>query len=198
MAQPLRLEVFETLQLPDGPTFMMPEDLEDIRLSAYERGYLAGWQDGSTQTEGEAKDRRSTLERQIETLSFTYHEARGHVLQSLRPLFAAMIEAILPVAARASVIPVAIEALMPLAQAAASAPIALRLPQGTREPFLAAIEGLVLPPIEITETPDLAQGQAEFAFGIAETRIDLTHAADLVAEAINRFYAIQTEESRRA
>lgn len=198
MAQPLRLEVFETLEIPEGPAMMMPEQIEDIRLSAYERGYLAGWEDGSAQVDADANARRTSIERQVESLSFTYHEARGHVLKALRPVLEAMIVCVLPVAARASVVPVLIETLLPLAQASAEAPVLLRLPRGARPGFTAAIEGLVMPPLDIQETDDLADGQAEFVFGAAETRVDLTHAADLVGRAIDTFYEIHTEESRHA
>ena len=198
MAQPLRLEVFETFDIPDGPALMTPEQIEDIRLSAYERGYLAGWEDGGTQVDADASVRRSAIERQIDSLSFTYLEAQGHILKALRPVFESMVATVLPEAARASVVPVLIEALLPLAQAAATAPVLLRLPRGARGGFEAATEGLVMPPLEIHETDDLAQGQAEFVFGTAETRIDLTHAADLVGRAIDSFYDIQCEEIRSA
>lgn len=198
MAHPLRLEVFEIADIPAGPALMLPDEIEDIRLSAYERGYLAGWQDGGAQVETEAAARHSGIERQIEKLDFTYHEARGHVLAALRPVLEAMVETVLPMAARASVVPVVIEALTPLVQAAAEAPISLRLPPGSRAGFEAATEGLVLPPLQIEETADLAEGQAEFVLGTCETRIDLTHAATRIADAVQQFYAIQCEESRRA
>lgn len=198
MPHPLRLEVFEIADIPAGPALMLPDEIEDIRLSAYERGYLAGWQDGTAQVETEAAARQSGIERQIEKLDFTYHEARGHVLAALRPVLEAMVETVLPAAARASVVPVVIEALTPLVQTAAGAPTTLRLPPESRAAFEAATDGLVLPPLVIEETEDLAEGQAEFVLGTCETRIDLTHAATQIACAVRRFYAIQCEETNRA
>lgn len=195
MPQPLRLEVFETADSLDGPALLMPEELEDLRLNAYERGYVAGWEDGSQQAIGERDQRRAAVERTVEQLAFTYHEARGHVLKALQPLFAAMV---LPCAARASVVPLALEQLMPLAHATAEAPLVLRVPVGWRADFRAALSGVVLPPLDIVEAEDLAEGQAAFAFGPAETRIDLTHAAEAIRRAIDAFYSIQNEESRLA
>ena len=198
MPQPLRLEVFETADSLDGPALLMPEELEDLRLNAYERGYVAGWEDGSQQATGERDQRRAAVERTVEQLAFTYHDARVHVLKALQPLFAAMVETVLPCATRASVVPLALEQLMPLAHATAEAPLVLRVPVGWRADFRAALSGVVLPPLDIVEAEDLAEGQAAFAFGPAETRIDLTHAAEAIGRAIDAFYSIQNEESRLA
>ncbi|MCB1388840.1 MAG: flagellar biosynthesis protein [Rhodobacteraceae bacterium] len=198
MPQPLRLEVFETPEALEGPALLMPEELEDLRLNAYERGYVAGWEDGGQQAGNDRDARRGAVERTAEQLAFTYHEARGHVLKALEPLFQALIETVLPRVARAAVVPLTLEQLMPLAHAAAEAPLLLRVPPGWREEFLTALDGMVLPPLEIVETDDLAEGQAAFAFGAEETSIDLTHAAEAIGGAIDAFYRIQNEEIRRA
>lgn len=198
MVHSLRLEVFETPEVPETPALMLPDQIEDIRLAAYERGYLAGWEDSGTREDAEAALRRTAIERTVERLDFSYHEARGHVLAALRPLFAEMIATLLPAAVRASLVPVVVDTLMPLATAAAAQPITLRIPVGQRAAFEAALAGLVLPPLDLVETAALIEGQAEFAFGTEETRVDLDQAARLIASAITQFYQIQTEEKRRA
>jgi len=198
MAHSLKLEVFETPDIPESPALMLPDQIEEIRLAAYERGYLAGWEDAGTREDADAALRRTAIERCVERLDFTYHDARGHVLEALRPLFTAMLSTVLPAAVRASLVPLVIEALMPIAAAAASRSITLRIAPGQKSGFEAAIAGLVLPPLDIVEAPDLAEGQAEFAFGVEETRVDLGQAALLIGEAIAQFYHIQTEEKRRA
>ena len=198
MPQPLKLEVFETADAPEGPALLMPEEIEDIRLNAYERGYLAGWDDGGQQVQTDDATRREAIERQAEQLNFTYHEARGHVLKALKPVLEAMLGCVLPTLARSSIVPLAIEHLTPLAHAAAEAPLTLRIPSGSRDAYLAAFEGLVLPPLDLVETEALAEGQAVFVLGEAETRVDLTHAAEEMRRAIDRFYLIQSEESQLA
>ncbi|MFN4098364.1 MAG: flagellar biosynthesis protein [Pararhodobacter sp.] len=198
MGQPLKLEVFETPEALDGPALLMPEELEELRLNAYERGYVAGWEDSGRQAEADEVTRRAAIERQAEQLNFTYHEARGHVLKSVEPLLAAMVETVLPVLARATVVPLTVEQLMPLAHSAADAPLVLRVAPGARAAFVTALQGLVLPPFNIIETPELGEGQAEFALGSAETRIDLNGAVEAIGGVIDRFYQLQNEESRRA
>lgn len=194
MAQLLKLEVFETPESSDVPVFLLPEQVEDIRLNAYERGYGAGWDDGEQQIEATAAAQRDTIARQIEQLNFTYVEAQTHVLRALEPLFESLLSIVLPSAACASVIPLTIEQLLPLVQTAAEAPITLRIASGSQARFEAAFEGLVLPPLSLVETDDLVEGQAELSFETAQSRIDLTHAADAMRQAIERFYQIQNEE----
>jgi len=198
MGQPLKLEVFENQETTESPVFLLPEQVEEIRLNAYERGYVAGWDDGGQQGDADDTLRRTAIARQVEQLSFSYHEARGHVLRAIEPLFTGIFEAILPVASRASIVPLTIEQLLPLAHAAADTPITLRVATGSRASYEAAFEGLVLPVLELVETDDLADGQAEFCFETTQSRIDLTHAADTIRRAFERFYEIQTEESRSA
>ncbi|MCA2014429.1 hypothetical protein [Pararhodobacter sp. CCB-MM2] len=198
MSHPLKLEVFETPDALVGPSLMMPEDIEDIRLNAYEKGYVAGWEDNGKQADADEATRRAAIERQVEQLSFTYHEARGHVLKSIEPLLGAMVETLLPALVKSTIVPLTIEQLLPLAHAASEQPLTLRVGLGCRDAFEDALKGQMLPPLELVETADLAEGQAEFVMGVAETRIDLTHAAETIGRAIDRFYQIQTEENLRA
>lgn len=202
MPSPLRLETFRINEEPPAPAATLREELEEIKLAAYERGYVAGWEDADRQTEREASTRRAAVERQLEALSFTYHEARGHVMRAIEPVLRSIVETVVPEAARASVIPEVIAQLLPLAQTASEAPVTLRIVQGSRPAFEAALTGLVLPPLEICESASLAPGQAEIAFEQQETRVDYTSAAERLCSAIDRFYQIQSEiqpeESRHA
>jgi len=198
MAMPIRLETFQRSEEPMTPGAQASEALEEARLEAYERGYVAGWDDSCRQAEREALERRMAVERQIEALSFTYHEARGHVLRAMEPVLQAMLETVVPEAARAAVIPEVIAQLLPLAQTASEAPVTLRIGPGSRSAFEAAFQGLLLPPLEICESTELGPGQAEIAFEQKETRVDLAQAAEDLRGAIHRFYQIQFEESRYA
>ncbi|WP_333827331.1 hypothetical protein [Pararhodobacter sp.] len=198
MPSPIRLETFLKAEEPPAPAQQASEALEEIKLDAYERGYVAGWEDSERQAEREALETRARVERQLEALSFTYHDARGHVLRAMEPVLHAMLETVVPEAARAAVIPGVIAQLLPLAQSLSEAPVTLRIAQGARPGFDAALAGLVLPPLEIEESADLGPGQAEIAFDHKETRVDLAQAAEELRGAISRFYQIQFEESRHA
>lgn len=198
MPAPLRLEVFETQALPDEPALLMPEEVEDLRLTAYERGYVAGWEDAGRQAEAERRAREALVAARIEALTFAYHEARAHVLDGLAPLFAAMLATVLPAAARAGVVPLVIDELMPAAAQLADRPLVLRVPPGWRADYEAALAGHVLPPLTLLEDPALAETQAEIVAAEAATRIDLAAALARIEAALAAFRTLPDEEKRRA
>lgn len=198
MTSPLKLEVFETPQAPEVPLVLMPDEIEEIRLNSYERGYVAGWDDSANQDAKDDGARRIAIERQVEQLTFSYHEARGHVLKSIEPLLESILDSIVPAAVRACVVPQVLEQLLPLAHAASEKPLILNVSIGAKEAFLQAFEGQVLPPIEIVETAELPEGAASFASGNLETRIDLAHVAQALEASVRKFYQLAEEESRSA
>jgi hypothetical protein len=198
MPLPIRLEVFETLAETGAPLVLTPEEVEEIRLNAYERGYNAGWDDAGKQAEEEERTRRAEVERQLQQLSFTYHEVRGHMLRALQPVFAELLSVVVPEAARTSVVPLAAEQLLKLAGTVTQTPVTLRIAPGTRPDFEAALDGLVLPPLRIVETEEMVPLQTAIAFDQQETQIDLAAVAEQLRAAIDRYYLIQTEEVSHA
>ena len=201
MPAPLRLEVFERPELPDAPAWLLPEQIEDLRLSAYERGYVAGWEDAQRQADVDRLTRQTQIAARIEALSFAYHEARAHVLQGIAPLIEAMLTQLLPATLRAAVIPLTVEQLLPLATRQAEAPLILRIPPGWRADYAAALEGLVLPPLTLTEDPALTEGQAEILGAgpdAAGIRIDLGAVVARVTAALDPYRPHPSPESLRA
>ncbi len=194
MSSPLRLDIFETTESPEGPALLMPEQIEDLRLSAFERGYVAGFEDAGRQTATDEAAARARVMAAIEALDFGYCEARAHCLSALEPVIAAMLETLLPAVARAAIVPMAVDALMPLASSRLDAPIILRVGPGMRPAFAAAFEGLVLPPLNIVETAEMDPRQAEIRSGDQEDLIDLSAAIARIAAAIADHYQPSTQE----
>ena len=200
MPAPLRLEVFEQPDESDAPSLLMPEDLEDLRLNAYERGYLAGWEDAMREAETADRARQAALAQCIEGLNFTYHEARGHVLRALEPLLLAVMRQLLPTLAKATLMPRLVEELMPLADRAGAAPVVLQVPPGMAAAFEAGFEGHPLPPLQIVESADLPPGRAEFTADTRHVAVDLAAIAARCAAAVEEFYRfnLPAEEPRDA
>jgi flagellar assembly protein FliH len=196
MPAPLRLEVFETAALPEEPALLMPEEVEDLRLTAYERGYVAGWEDAGRQAEAERGARQALVAARIEALTFAYHEARAHVLDGLAPLLQAILVTILPAVARGAVVPLVIDELLPAAAGLADRPLVLRIPPGWRADYEAALAGLVLPPLTLHEDPALAETQAEIVAAEATTRIDLAAALARIEAALAAFHTLPEQEKR--
>lgn len=198
MPVPLRLEVFETAELSEGPAVLMPEEIEDLRLSAYERGYIAGYEDASRRAETEAAARQSRVAAAIEQMNFTYHEARAHCLAGLEPLLKTLLASVLPAAAREALIPVVVEELLPIAATRADRTLRLHVPPGRQAEFRMAFEGLVLPPLTLVEDPELDDGQAEFRSDCDESRIDLSGTIARIGSALNAHYHILAKEAQDA
>lgn len=197
MAPIFPLEEFTTQTVADKPARTMPtemasnvqaEDVEKARLAGYESGYQAGWDD-CVKTELDEQERiGAEFARNLQDLSFTFHEARSHIMQGLEPLFAGILEKILPTLVSNTIGQTLVEELIPLASQAADIPIEIVVPPSARatiEPILLAASTV---PFELLEEETLAEGQVFLRTGKTEKHIDLTGAIQRISQAINDLY----------
>jgi flagellar assembly protein FliH len=193
MPRPVTLEFFEAVQptaTEVDTVVLTAEALEEARLAAYEEGYKAGWDDAVAAAEEEGQSQRREIARQLQELSFTYHEARSHLREGLAPLFDEICARLLPEAARAALGGLVREALMPLADAALDRPLRLLVHPAARKAIEAALEGLVAPPFEIVEEASLTPGQVYLRRGAEERRIDVDAATRAIATVVAEHFAI--------
>jgi flagellar biosynthesis/type III secretory pathway protein FliH len=115
MAVRLRLEVFETEVSDVEPLFLGAEELEEIRAGAYEEGYTSGWDDAVKHSELSQNASSAALSQNLQLLTFTYTEARNHVLRAVQPLLRAMAESVLPELAKTTLAEMVLEQLMAIA-----------------------------------------------------------------------------------
>jgi flagellar assembly protein FliH len=185
---PLRLEVFETASdTTPGTVVTDLSAMEEARLASYEQGYVAGWEDAVGAQAGENTRMAADLAHNLQSLSFTYHEARAHVLKGLEPFLVDLVGQLLPQIARGVLGPLVQSALVPLAEIAADGPITLLFNPAARvviEPLVDQAHG---PPLSLVEEPTLGEGQVFLRFGDAETRIDLDGAITEIAAALADF-----------
>ena len=194
----LRLEVFA---MPDAPlartTVVMDVGaLEDLRILAYEQGYTAGWDDAAAaQTDDQARI-KADFARNLQSLGFTFQEARIHVLRAIQPLIEEIVSHLLPKIARESLASVALEALMPLAGQMADAQVTLVLNPVSRAAVEALLEQATGLPLIIIEEPTLGEGQVYLRLGDSETRIDLDRAIADIAIAVRDFFNTTEQDQR--
>ncbi len=190
----LQLEVFDTVTAGDGTPQPLVEAsaLDDARIASFEQGYSAGWEDAAAAQSGDQTCIRADLARNLQSLAFTFQDARSHVLQAIRPLIIEMTSRLLPEVAREALAPTVLGALMPLAEDLANAPLTLVLNPAMRD----RVEGLVAQatglPMVIEEEPSLAEGQVYIRFGPAETRVDLTQVTEDISTAVRAFFTLST------
>lgn len=183
--RPLQLETFDRPPPPPPP----PEvDTRQLHLSAYEQGYAAGWEDCAAAQDGEVAQIRGDLGRNLQALSFSYHEARQHVLKVLEPLLLAMVGKVLPTIARESLGAMVMEQIRPLAEEQAQQPIEI-LANPSNVPL---IERLLAdspaPPFRIIGEASLGPGQVHLRLGSSERLIDLDGVLAAIAGALAAFF----------
>ncbi len=188
----LRLEVFETEDRRDASQTVVLDtlSLEEAKLTAYDTGYAAGWEDAvAAQSDDQARI-GADLARNLQILGFTFHEARTHVLRALEPILQEMVGRLLPELARETIAPIVLDVLMPLAESMADAPVALVLNPRARpavEALLAQATGM---PLTIVEEPSLGEGQVYLRLGNTETQIDLDRATAEITAAVRGFFEL--------
>lgn len=191
----LRLEVFETEQSSGGRTVVLDTmHLEETKLASYDSGYAAGWEDAAAAQSGDRTHIQAELARNLQALSFNFHEARSHVLQSLRPLLSEIVAKLLPTLARETLAPVVLEALMPMAEKLADAPVSIVLNPASRPAVEALLETNTSLPLHITEEPSLSEGQVYLKLGDSETQVNLDRAIAEISVAVRGFFEISEKE----
>lgn len=193
---PLRLEVFETELLSRSEVVVTdPGAMEEERLTAYEQGYTAGWDDATAaQTEDQAQ-LSAEIGRNLQALSFTFHEARTHVLSAIEPLLTDIVTRLLPETARSALAPIVREMLMPLAEGLAGTPVEIVLNPAARPTVEAILETAISFPVTLTEEPTLSEGQLYIRFGQTETHVDLDGAVAAIALAIQDFFTLSEKDN---
>lgn len=165
------------------------------RAEIYEQGYRAGWDD-AVSAEAETQTRiGADFARTLQDISFSYHEARGHVLAAIGPLLRLVVERLLPDLARGRFAETVIAAAEPMIGRAADRPVELLVAPANR----AAIEALIESeagadsPIAVVEEPSLGPGQAYLrgagAAPEGETAIDVDASLAELQQAVEQFFA---------
>lgn len=199
MPRGLQLEVFESPETAGADSVVLSaEALEEARLAAFEKGYRAGWDDCAAAADEDQTRLRSDVARSLQTLSFTYEEARAHLLSALAPLLHDMTDRILPEIARETIGLAVAEALVPLAAAAPPPPVTLVVAPAARAIVEAALEGATAPPLRIEEEPSLLPAQACLRFDEQCQQIDIDGALDAIRAALAAFLAPEQTERRHA
>jgi flagellar biosynthesis/type III secretory pathway protein FliH len=193
---PLRLEVFEVPKAPTSSTVVTDLNaLEEARLASYEQGYTAGWEDAVSAQKDEKSQMATELAHNLQSLSFTYHEARAHVLKAIEPLLLALITQVLPITARAGLPLTVKQLLLPMAEQAAGAPITLLYNPRAKELLEEFVQNSTCPPLILIEEPTLGEGQIFLQMGDIETRIDIDSALGEITNAVTDFLTLAAKDA---
>lgn len=197
MSGRLRLEVFDCGESPPQETIVMQGDAyEEARLAAFENGYKAGWDDAVAANTDERSAMQAEVARNLQALSFTYHEARGHVLAAVAPLICDALAQILPETARSALPGLVYEVLRPMLESAADAPVSLMVHPAQHDAVELLLAGQTGLPVIVVAEPTLGEGQAWLRLGESETRLDLDAAVADILRLLREFFMPLQKENR--
>ena len=171
-----------------------PDD--PARLETYETGYSAGWEDAMQNAAEDRARIAAGLAAQLQEISFSFNEAKAHVLANLAPLIEDLVGRVLPQAAAAGLPSLVAEIVGRAAHEATDAPLLLAVSEADHDrilPLLPETPGL---PLRIDVLDTLAEGQVQFTIGEHKTEIDHSGALQEMDAAIRDFFAIETSEER--
>lgn len=199
MTPPLFLDDFEASRdKSENPASrqVSEAELEASRLSSYEAGYSAGWDDAIKEAEETAGRIDAEFARNLEDLSFTFHEARSHVLANLEPLLIALTDRFLPEVLKDVLAEILNEEILQLAGRLADTPLLLRLSPEDRHVVDRLLKQVGSAPVNIREDDALPRGQIRLEGGSEERFIDLNDALSRVKDAIAALYEINEKAAK--
>lgn len=188
MAAPLRLESFDATPAEPAPA-------ADIPQTGYEDGYRAGWDDAVAAAAADRAHITADFGKTLQELAFSYHEARGHVVQSVAPLLRAMADRVLPELARARFVDTVLEVARRLAETAADAPVEIRVCPENRDALETALGPAPPMPLTLIEDADLGPGQARLKGRDAEREVDLEPVLAELGAAVADFLETEHEDT---
>jgi flagellar assembly protein FliH len=185
MNKPLLLESFDKAGPPGRTPVFLAADIEAARLEGYDAGYRAGWDDAFATSVAEQGRIEEEFARNLRDLSFTFHEARAHVLSGVVPMLRAMFQSLFPALVGEALAARIHEALEADIEGAAHQPVQILV-----SPIDAAALGRLLVsvetlPCDLREEPTLASGQVYFVLGAREVEVDLTAALEAAMDALD-------------
>ena len=192
MGKALQLDQFDA---PDSGGGTPTDDVagQDNRLSAFEDGYKAGWDDATASQNELQSAVTSDLASHLQDLSFTFHEARSHVVSGIAPLVEGVLAPILPTIAREALPQIIMEQIADLVGEAANTPVTLSIAPDSREALLSVLPAEPGFPLEVREEPTLAAGQVFMRFEGRETEIDTHRVIEEIQDAVRDFFARNDE-----
>ena len=180
---------------PKPGTLMGEEELEDVRLGAFEQGYSAGWEDATAAQEKENQRLSAALAGNLEDMAFTYQEAVSQMTLALEPLFRTLIASFLPEAMARTLGDRILDELRRMARSQMQGPVSLSVPPGSAAAVRQLLAEQLPLPVEITEDAALDAGQVALRIDGAEREIDCAALLATFHEAIDAFFYQTSKEA---
>ena len=178
---------------PAAPPAPTPAEIEAMKLTTYEQGYKAGWDDAEQSVSDQSTHIGAEFARNIQDLGFTFYEAKTHVMKSLEPLLIEIVSKVLPRLISETLGQTILEELLPFAEELSDAPLQIVVAPSGRSVIEGLVDASLTIPMDIIEEPSLAEGQVYLRMGAIEKKIDMDSAIERIAKAIASIYVLNEE-----
>lgn len=190
----LELEVFEVAQLDEEAPLLDAFQAEKMREAAYEQGYAAGWQDALEQMRNEDELRHIAAQEALQAIGFSYTEAHQALTGSFLALTQALLDSVLPEAARLA-LPLCLEAeLDALVQQHARPAVQIFCAPGVLGTIETVIASCTQAEIELGAEPSFSEAQISLRIGSQERVINLDDVLDRLREIFAQHQNWQTRQ----
>ncbi len=193
--QVLKLEDF-ALSHSHGQTDIAPSLSKETEKENFDKGYHAGWEDAIKEARTIDDKARADAAAALQQIDFTYFEARQHVMSSFRPLLEAVMNAVLPTAAKHALVPLVKEELETLA-ASIEAPVELFCAPETASVVSEQVGNHSKSPISVVSEETLTASQVQIRFAGGMTSVDTDAAVERIQSAIQKFFESTEIEAKK-
>ncbi|MBI1494340.1 hypothetical protein [Halocynthiibacter styelae] len=191
---PLKLEEFDIQPVrasaPAGaqPAAQDHVQSEEAKLEAFENGYKAGWDDAA-KSHAENLDNVSVeLARNLQELSFTFHEARAQVLKDMRAVFSELMEKIMPRIAAENLPAMIAEQITEIARSDVNTRIELQVHPANAQSVENLLPAQNSLDVVVVGEASLGEGQARLVFAEGEQIVDLSGVLAAAQEKTEGFF----------
>ena len=188
----LMLEVFDNLQSRANSTTVSAElaVFEAEKTAAYERGYQEGLCEGQGRLAIDAEQIKSTLAAFQAQQVRVVHDLRHELLQALEPLLEGLVGSVLPMAARATLVPLAVEAILDMTSGALPSHFSIAVSAEEFELFSEHFNIKETDDFEIVQSDALNVGQYALHFDDREGLLDIPRLQKELLNLIRAFFSL--------
>ena len=172
------LEDFATGKHPEATDRNPPNTAADKKRAEenYGSGYKEGWADAIEDHEIRQSAALENLAQAMQEASFTYFEARNHILNSMRPLIEELASKVMPDLAVSGLAPIIAERLSQLSREIET-PITVCCAPESLKLLKSACENQIAPPVSFKSEPTLNEMQVLFRYADGSAEVDVREPA---------------------
>lgn len=173
---------------------MSVDEIEDLKLQAFESGYQAGWDDAVKAQSDSLTHVSSEFATSLQSASFEYHELRATMNAAVQGIMAEVTGTILPTIAQASLGAHIREYITSTVRDALDKPIEIAVAPANEDAVRYAVDDQFPEPFELVLDESLLPHQALLRLGPAEVEINLDKTVADIASAVTTFFETQKAE----